>query len=90
MKPIPVLYNRKEECCGCTACYSICPQKAIAMKSDEEGFDYPVIDEAKCVRCEMCLNVCSIKAAQRKSLADIGLYRDRRSVKQIIKKNGSM
>ena len=22
MKPIPVLYERKEDCCGCTACYN--------------------------------------------------------------------
>lgn len=63
MKPIPVLYNRKEKCCGCTACYSICPKQAISMQPDEEGFDYPVIDEEKCVRCEMCLKVCPIKAA---------------------------
>lgn len=47
MKPIPILYNRKEECCGCTACYAICPKQAISMQPDEEGFDYPVIDEEK-------------------------------------------
>lgn len=64
LKPIPVLYNRKEECCGCTACYSICPKQAISMRPDEEGFDYPVIDEAKCVRCEKCLKVCPIKATR--------------------------
>ena len=26
---LPVLYERKEECCGCTACYAICPNDAI-------------------------------------------------------------
>ena len=35
MKPIPVLYERKEDCCGCTACYAICPKSAIEMKEDE-------------------------------------------------------
>lgn len=64
-KPIPILYNRKEECCGCTACYSICPKQAISMQPDEEEFDYPVIDEAKCVRCGSCLKVCPIKAAMK-------------------------
>lgn len=63
-KPIPILYKTKSECCGCTACYSICPRSAISMQPDEEGFDYPVIDEEKCVRCEMCIKVCPIKAAK--------------------------
>lgn len=61
MKPIPVLYTNKADCCGCTACYAICPRSAITMQPDEEGFDYPVIDEEKCVRCEMCIKVCPIK-----------------------------
>ncbi|MGN1126516.1 MAG: 4Fe-4S binding protein [Ruminococcus sp.] len=34
-KEIPVLYSKKEECCGCTACYSVCPQSAISMVADE-------------------------------------------------------
>ena len=29
IKAIPVLYERKEDCCGCTACYAICPKSAI-------------------------------------------------------------
>ena len=62
-KEIPVLYKRKEDCCGCTACYAICPKSAITMQPDEEGFDYPVIDEEKCVRCGSCIRVCPIKAA---------------------------
>lgn len=60
-KEIPVLYSRKEDCCGCTACYSVCPQGAISMVEDEEGFLYPVIDEEKCVRCYMCLKACAFK-----------------------------
>ena len=42
-----ILYKRKEECCGCTACYAICPKEAISMVEDEEGFEYPQIDESK-------------------------------------------
>ena len=48
-REIPVLYKRKEECCGCTACYAICSKEDISMLEDEEGFGYPVIDESKCV-----------------------------------------
>ena len=40
-REIPVLYKRKEECCGCTACYAICQKEAISMVEDEEGFEYP-------------------------------------------------
>ena len=55
------LYQEKEECCGCRACYSICKQLAIKMVEDEEGFEYPMIDYAKCINCEICLKVCPIK-----------------------------
>ena len=44
-RKVPTLYKRKEECCGCTACYAICPKEAISMVADEEGFEYPQVDE---------------------------------------------
>lgn len=59
-KKIPILYQRKADCCGCTACFSICPEEAIFMVEDEEGFEYPQIDESKCVHCMMCVKVCPI------------------------------
>lgn len=50
---------KKEECCGCTACYASCPTKAISMFSDlKEGFLYPTVDEEKCIQCGKCLKVC--------------------------------
>ena len=61
-KDLPELYNHREDCCGCTACYAICPTHAITMRPDEEGFEYPVVDSEKCVRCYKCLWVCPIKA----------------------------
>lgn len=60
-KQIPVLYKRKEECCGCAACYAICPKAAIAMVEDGEGFAYPVIDGDRCIRCSRCMEVCPLK-----------------------------
>lgn len=48
----------KKECTGCSACYSICPTKAISMQKDEEGFTYPIIDESKCVNCGLCKKIC--------------------------------
>ena len=61
-KSIPVLFTRNEECCACTACYVICPKNAIAMKTDKKGFEYPKIDESKCIRCLRCIDVCPIKS----------------------------
>ena len=61
-KQIPVLYKNKEECCGCTACFAICPRNAITMMEDEEGFEYPRIDENICIKCNKCLKVCPFKS----------------------------
>lgn len=54
------MINEKQikECCGCTACESICTQNAIQMKQNKEGFFYPVINENKCIDCGLCTNVC--------------------------------
>ncbi|NBI71290.1 4Fe-4S dicluster domain-containing protein [Clostridiaceae bacterium] len=61
----PVLFDNKENCCGCSACYAVCPARAIVMEADEEGFLYPEIIEEKCIRCARCLSVCAFKADQR-------------------------
>lgn len=55
------IFSTKEDCCGCTACASICTKKAIAILRDEEGFLYPEIDSAKCIKCGLCVKVCPIK-----------------------------
>lgn len=64
-KRLPELYEKRENCCGCSACYAICPVKAITMEPDGEGFLYPVVDVGKCVRCYQCLAVCVFKEDQR-------------------------
>ena len=48
----------KVKCCGCTACFNICPKQAIEMIEDDEGFKYPKIDIDKCSKCGLCKKVC--------------------------------
>lgn len=55
-------------CCGCTACVSICTHDAIVMKPDSLGFLYPEIDKCKCTNCGLCETVCSFHANYDKSL----------------------
>lgn len=50
----------KKDCCGCTACASICPMNCIQMVADAEGFLYPQIEKGKCIDCSLCKNVCPI------------------------------
>lgn len=49
---------QKSQCCGCGACMSICPSKAIKMIADDKGFLYPNIEDKKCIKCGICYKVC--------------------------------
>lgn len=51
---------KKKNCCGCHACYNICPQNCISMQSDDEGFWYPVVDIEECTDCGLCEKACPI------------------------------
>ena len=47
-----------QDCCGCTACASICTHEAITLEADVLGFLYPKVEESKCVECGLCEKVC--------------------------------
>lgn len=70
----------KEDCCGCYACYNICPKQCITMKTDNEGFWYPNIDNNKCINCNLCEKVCPIinpvKRNDSKKIAYAGMNKD--------------
>lgn len=57
-----------EDCCGCTACASICTHGAITMSPDALGFLYPRVDETRCVGCGLCEQVCQFHDHYDKSL----------------------
>lgn len=60
------LWITKSDCCGCELCSCSCPKSVIKMKTDEEGFQYPFIDNnSNCINCKKCLTVCPMKKAGR-------------------------
>lgn len=99
MKKIPVLYEKKEFCSGCSACFAVCPKKAIHMEEDEEGFLYPMISEENCVACQKCVSICPIhkkRASLPKTIGIVTLYGNNNignklqnfAVQEILKKRG--
>ena len=60
-KQTPVLFTKKEECCGCGACQAVCSAQAIIMKTDELAFKYPQIISDICKCCNLCIKVCPLK-----------------------------
>ena len=48
----------KSNCCGCTACASICAYNAITMTPDSLGFLYPQVNAGLCVNCGLCDKIC--------------------------------
>lgn len=53
--------KNKKDCCGCTACISICKHHAVLIETDKFGFVFPKTDYTKCVKCGLCEKVCPIK-----------------------------
>jgi acetyltransferase-like isoleucine patch superfamily enzyme/coenzyme F420-reducing hydrogenase beta subunit len=53
-----ICVNIQSECCGCSACVDVCAAKAIELKTDTEGFWYPVVNHELCNKCEKCEKTC--------------------------------
>lgn len=60
----------KHDCCGCTACASICGHHALEMVADAEGFLYPKCDLIKCTNCHLCERVCPIISRDSDNASD--------------------
>ena len=47
-----------QACYGCSACFNACPQSAITMSANVEGFLQPEINQDACVECGACTACC--------------------------------
>lgn len=65
-----IIISDPKNCCGCSACESICPHKAISMQPDVLGFLYPVVDKNKCTNCNLCNEVCAFNENYKKNIIE--------------------
>lgn len=55
------LFANKKNCNGCGLCSALCKRRAICLRTDKQGFLYPIIDTTLCVDCKLCTNICPQK-----------------------------
>ena len=56
---MPLLAS-SDDCTACMACYNSCPNKAINVYNDGEGFLQLKVDAERCVDCKQCEKVCPV------------------------------
>lgn len=61
------VFDKKNNCFGCSSCVQICPSEAISFVKDDEGFSYPRIDASRCTDCGLCRKACPIYAKNSRS-----------------------
>ena len=50
----------QSECTGCGLCSALCPNGAIMMVKDSNGFSYPRLEPNICIACGKCLTLCPV------------------------------
>ena len=78
----------KRFCSGCSACYAACPNHAISMEADGEGFLYPQIKTSDCVDCGICKKVCPV-LHQEESRLPLSVYAARANDEGVRMKSSS-
>lgn len=63
-----------DNCMGCGVCKNVCHQNAISMKSDETGFEYPLINKEKCIKCNLCKKKCPVLNNPKQKDYDDNVY----------------
>lgn len=55
---LPSEFKITNTCCGCGTCKAVCPQSAISVEVDENGFLQAHINNDNCIKCMKCISVC--------------------------------
>ena len=64
-----------DACTGCEACVALCPEQALQMEMNQEGFFYPRVQANLCSGCGLCAKRCpalSSDTESRRHLPDYG------------------
>lgn len=48
----------ENKCTGCGGCAAVCPENAITMTKNRQGFFIPEVNGGKCTLCGKCLETC--------------------------------
>lgn len=52
------------KCTGCGACVQLCPEKALSLSENYEGFLYPKTEDSLCVNCGLCEKCCPVSKTE--------------------------
>ena len=64
----------KFQCTGCSACSNVCPQNAMKMQYDEQGFLFSEVDNDRCCDCGKCSKVCPVLQNDTNCHTPIGFW----------------
>ena len=67
-------FDFNQNCYGCRNCENICPNKAIEIIENVEGFLVPKINKEKCVDCGLCERKCPYLSINNEIVLDKSIW----------------